>query len=163
MQVLLAELDYDFSGFTMEGLICWLEDRRGRKILFVPWSMPPTLFGAWLVGEDCDYVFYESDTLPIHQAHIQLHEIAHILCGHPTLKIGSQQAQILLRHARPNPVGYESLPLRSTHSDEAEHEAETLTALIQEKVLRHARLQELTTVVSTDEDIAAYIRAMELV
>jgi uncharacterized protein YheU (UPF0270 family) len=43
-----------------------------------------------------------------------------------------------------------------------ELEAETLTALIQEQVLRHSTLEKLTTVLSSDEDIAEYMRAMEL-
>jgi len=163
MRALLAEIDYGFSQFTMEGFTCWLERRRGRKILFVPRPMPPTLFGAWLASDDCDYIFYEADTLSLHQVHIQLHEIAHILCGHPAIEIGPQQLQILLRRADTDPTLYTSLLLRSVRSDQAELEAETLTALIQEQVLRHARLRELTTVVSSDVDIAAYLRAMELV
>jgi len=173
MRALLAELDYDFSCFTMEGFTHWLEARRARKILFVPRPMPATLYGAWLAGANCDYIFYEVDTPSIHQAHIQLHEMSHMLCGHSTARIGLQEAQILLRQAAgPEPLAqradtaltrYESLLLRSTHSDEAELEAETLTALIQEQVLRHARLRELTTVVSSDEDLAAYIKAMDLV
>ena len=43
MQALLAGLEYDFSQFTLEGFARWLEQRRGRRILFAPWSMPPTL------------------------------------------------------------------------------------------------------------------------
>jgi len=173
MRTLLTELDYDFSRFTMEGFTRWLEERRGRRIFFVPRTMPPTLFGAWLAGPDDDYIFYEANTLAIHQAHIQLHEIAHILCDHPAAQIGPQEVQILLRQANIDPTLYqffrssakriETLLLRSTHSDEAEQEAETLTALIQEQVLRHVRLRELTRVISSDEDLAAYIRAMELV
>jgi hypothetical protein len=162
MRALLAEIDYDFSRFSMEGFTAWLEARRGRKILFVPRPLPPTLFGAWMAGDDCDYIFYEANTLPIHQAHIQLHEMAHMLCGHPALMISSQQARILLRQAHPNPSLYESLLLRSVRPDEMELEAETLTALIQEQVLRHSTLEKLTTVLSSDEDIAEYMRAMEL-
>lgn len=166
MRIRLAEIDYDFSRFTMEKFVCWLEAQRGRKILFVPRPMPPTLFGAWLAGDDRDYIFYEANTLPIHQAHIQLHELAHILCGHLTEEVDSQQVQILLRQVDP-PAGraprvYETLLLRSTYSDEAELEAETLTALIQEQVLRHSALENLTIVISSEEEIAEYLRAMEM-
>jgi len=115
-----------------------------------------------MAGDDRDYIFYEADTLPIHQVHIQLHEMAHMLCGHPALVINSQQARILLRQAHPSPSLYESLLLRSIRPDEMELEAETLTALIQEQVLRHSTLEKLTTALSSDEDIAEYMRAMEL-
>jgi len=162
MRAMLAEFDFDFTTFTMERFTAWLEARRGRKILFVPRPLPPTLFGAWMAGDDCDYIFYEANTLPIHQVHIQLHEMAHMLCGHPALVINSQQARILLRQAHPSPSLYESLLLRSISPDEMELEAETLTALIQEQVLRHSTLEKLTTVLSSDEDIAEYLRAMEL-
>ena len=59
MRVLLAELDYDFSQFTLEGFARWLEARRGRRIAFVPYRMEtPGLSGAWLADDDCDYCRY---------------------------------------------------------------------------------------------------------
>ena len=89
-------------------------------------------------------------------------EMAHMLCGHPALVISPQQARILLRQSEADPSVYEHLLLRSAHPDEMELEAETLTALIQERVLRFSTLEKLTTVISSDEDIAEYLRAMEL-
>ncbi len=40
MRELLNEIDYDFTDFTIEGFARWLEARRGRKIVFLPWTMP---------------------------------------------------------------------------------------------------------------------------
>jgi hypothetical protein len=43
MKALFSEIEtqYDFSQFTMEGFRRWLEQRRGRKIICMPWDMPP--------------------------------------------------------------------------------------------------------------------------
>jgi len=156
MQALLAGMDYDFSQFTMEGFARWLEQRRGRRIVFVPWPMPPTLFGAWLTGGDDDYVFYEENTLPIHQAHIQLHEMAHMLCGHPAARIDSLPAQTPLRQAEMSSV-VSALFLRSSHTGEIELEAETLASLIQEQALRHDGLEKLTTAIRPNGDFTTYL------
>jgi hypothetical protein len=167
LQTLLDGLDYDFSRFTLDGFKDWLERRRGRPIVFVPRAMPATLFGAWVQGIDADYVFFEQDTPLIHQAHNQLHELAHMICGHPTVVVGPQQVGALLRHAGSitDPTLFvESLLLRSAHSDEHELEAETLTALIQERVLQHARLDALWQGISTERAVGdhftAYLKGM---
>ena len=158
MQALLDEIAsaYDFGQFTLDEFARWVERRRGRRIVFVPRPMPPTLFGAWMAADDCDYVFYEENTLPIHQAHIQIHEMAHMLCGHHTAEIDLQEIGVLLRHLGADPAAYESLLLRSTHSGEVELEAETLTALIQERILHHDRMRELVTAISSSDDFALY-------
>jgi hypothetical protein len=48
MRALLAEIarEYDFGQFTLEGFADWLEQLRGQPILFVPRSLPSTLFGC---------------------------------------------------------------------------------------------------------------------
>jgi hypothetical protein len=73
------EAEYDFGQFTIESFHSWLEQQSGREIVFAPWSMPPGMFGIWLTGDDRDYIFYKADTSPVHQASIQLYEMAHIL------------------------------------------------------------------------------------
>jgi hypothetical protein len=67
MQAILAEIEaeYDFDQFTMEGFIHWLEQRRQREIVPIPYPIPtPTASGAWLAGDDRDFVFYDENTLP---------------------------------------------------------------------------------------------------
>ena len=153
MQALLKSLDYDFDNFTMDGFRAYLEHRRDRKLVFVPWSMPPSLTGAWLAADGCDFVFYASDTLPIHQAHIQLHEMAHMLCGHSGLKTDGSALQVF-RAFRPTQET-DRLMFRSAHSAIEELEAETLASLVQRQALRSARLHQLMEIVS--EDFGAYL------
>jgi hypothetical protein len=169
MQALLAKIEatYDFDQFTMEGFIHWLEQQRGREIVPIPYPIPtPTASGAWLAGEERDFVFYDEDTLPIHQIHIQLHEMAHMLCGHPTLKVGSEGFSVLYREM----AGAEKLPgqeigslfTRFAHPEEAEREAEALASLIQKLVLRHGRMRELLSVPSSHQTVADFIVGAEL-
>jgi hypothetical protein len=168
MQALLAEIEaaYDFGQFTMEGFIHWLQQRRDREILFVPCHIPsPTISGAWLAGDNRDFIFFEKNTPPIHQTHIQLHEMAHMLCGHPTLKISAADFQIAFRRSTGiNRAEAMSSLLLHSHSNETEFEAETLASLIQEKVLRYGRLRELTTVLHSDftRFLEEFIQSFEL-
>ncbi len=165
MQARLEELEFNFEEFSEGRFVTWLEERRGYRIIFVPLSMPPTQFGAWIEDacDRVDYIFYERDTIALHQAHIKLHEMCHIICGHPTLVLGEEgQARALLRQASADPSALEPL-LRSTiHSDQMEAEAETLAALIQERVVRSQGLEKLISLVSSNKEMEEYLKAMEL-
>ena len=160
MKALLTELDYDFSRFTLDGFVHWLAKRRGWPIVFVPWEMPPNLSGAWVASDGQDYIFFDQDTQPIHQTHIKLHEMAHMLCDHPTVRVEHEQALLV---ADPT---ISRILLRSTRSDQEELEAETLATLIQEQILRHAARQREIDGVSWDRDFAksfsSYLGTMEL-
>lgn len=139
---------YDFSHFTFPGFIAWVEKEREKGIQMTAWAMPATIFGAWMEEEDTDYIFYDVDAIPLHKAHIQLHELAHMLCGHATIKVTKETlAQILM-----DKFSAAELLLRSTKSNQEEQEAELLTSLIQEQLHRYARLDELTKVVTADEE-----------
>jgi len=140
MQALLDTLDYDFGQFSMTGFIQWLKQRRGREIVRTSYPIPtPTASGAWIAGEDKDFIFYDEATFPFHQAHIQLHEMAHMLCGHPTLKVGRESLSVLFRVV-PTAIDLtrletESLLFLSRYSDEAEREAEMFASLVQKRTL----------------------------
>ena len=165
MRSLLDILDYGFEEFTFDGFAEWIVQQRARSIIFIPYTFPSDLFGAWVKGSDKDFIAFETDTPAIHQTHIKLHEMAHMLCGHPTVEIGKRRTQVLLCSALgPEPdVDLHASLLRSTHSDENEREAETLTALIQERVQKHARMEELYKTVSGDHTafFMAYVEQLK--
>lgn len=169
MQTRLREIAraYDFQTFTLPDFAAWLAAQRGRPLSFVPFALPAPLFGAWLQGEDRDFIFYERDTSPLHQAHIQIHELAHILCGHPTIAPGTPAGdafvEMLTRQtaeASPSPAG--SVALRFECAPEQEREAETLAALIQQQVLHHAGLDRLMSSPSSDQALDSYLRSLNL-
>lgn len=46
LNALLDKLDYDFTQFSIEDFIKWMEAKRSRKIVLVPWALPAGYFGA---------------------------------------------------------------------------------------------------------------------
>ncbi|WP_257032334.1 MULTISPECIES: hypothetical protein [unclassified Streptomyces] len=49
----------------------------------MPYSLPvPGPFGVWLATTSADYILYQQETSKIHQDHIILHEVGHILADH---------------------------------------------------------------------------------
>lgn len=61
-----------------------LGERRGRPIKLVEWPLEvpgPSPFGLWLPIGDTDYILVQKHTSRVHQDHIIIHELAHILAG----------------------------------------------------------------------------------
>jgi len=54
---------------------------RDRPILVAPLALAAAApCGLWLDANGTDYIFYEANTSPMHQDHIILHELGHVLC-----------------------------------------------------------------------------------
>ncbi|WP_086661591.1 ImmA/IrrE family metallo-endopeptidase [Lentzea kentuckyensis] len=69
--------------FDVHELCRRLSAERGRPIVLT--SLPMTLLGPcglWLAGERADIICYEQNTSVLHQEHIILHELGHILHEH---------------------------------------------------------------------------------
>ncbi|MFJ5548076.1 ParH-like protein [Streptomyces sp. NPDC093225] len=69
--------------FALEPLAAALSERLGRPVEFL--ALPAGAFGTCgvLVSTDrADYIGYPSDTTALHQRHIVLHEVGHLLGGH---------------------------------------------------------------------------------
>ena len=141
-------MQYDFSSFTLQSFTAWVEKERGKAIQMTAWPMPAAIFGAWMESDDTDHIFYYEDAIPLHKAHIQLHELAHILCGHETVRVTKDDIFSTLM----DKFSAAQLLLRSTKSNLQEQEAELLTSLIQEELHRHARFDELTKAVTADKE-----------
>lgn len=155
---ILAELQYDFRSFTIEHFINWVGGRKGRQIYAIPRDLPVGLFGAWFTDdlEPNEYIFYRMNASPMHQIHMQLHELAHFLFGHPTIHINREKLAASIHDKSPLPFN-ELVLYRSTKKSEIETEAEILASLIQEQVIRHSHLDQLTGGISSDENIARYL------
>ncbi|MGH3548711.1 MAG: hypothetical protein ACRDQU_11505 [Pseudonocardiaceae bacterium] len=58
---------------------------RGRPIYLRPWPLiVPGPFGLWIGRSNEDHIFYQQETTPVHQAHIILHEVGHVIADHPS-------------------------------------------------------------------------------
>jgi sirohydrochlorin ferrochelatase len=55
--------------------------QRGRPIVVAPLALAAAApCGLWLDAHGTDYIFFEANTSPMHQDHIILHELGHVLC-----------------------------------------------------------------------------------
>ena len=160
---ILRELRFDFAAFTLDGFLCFVGETKGREIITIPWSMPTTLFGAWISDGDepKEYIFYRNNVSIIHQIHIQLHELSHFLFGHPTLQINRQLiAEVVAGTAS---LPFADLPqLRSPKRTHFETQAETLANLIQERIIRNSQIDRLIHDTSPEEKLANFLKTMGL-
>jgi hypothetical protein len=81
--------------YSRDAMLLWIEDLRGRPLILK--ELPQQAAGAgacglWLGTDAADFVFYERRTAPLHQEHIILHEIGHMLFGHHDAALGGLDA-----------------------------------------------------------------------
>lgn len=90
--------------------------------------------GLWLAGNEHDYIFYDMDTALVHQHHIILHELSHMLLGHCTYHVGSDSDVLAL------------ICMRNVMEDKRrkeEIEAEALASLMHKAIIQQIRLCSL--------------------
>jgi len=147
---ILDLLDYDFARFSLTDFVCWIEEKQAnRKIVCVAKRLPPSLSGAWLAANEQDYVFFEKDTVKLHQTHIQLHELSHILLGHlPLLYHIDQACPVEFYQRDDSPPSL--LRTNSSPALHAESEAELLATLIHLQIIGKVELSDICTVKEAD-------------
>lgn len=115
-----------------------LEDHLGRAIELAPvtWMVGEST-GAWQRREDYELIAYATNTSPVHQDQIILHELAHLLCAHRGRCVLSvQEAQEKAPDLRA--AAFTHLLDRVSVTNE-EHEAEMIATLILARVARQSR------------------------
>jgi len=157
----LKDLQYDFRAFSIQGLICHISKLKGREIITIPWAMPAGVFGAWMSDDEepKEYIFYRDHAPVIHQVHIQLHELSHLLLGHPTLHINRKMIAAVLDKKNSLPFT-DLLRLRSPQQTECETQAEVLAILIQERVIQNSNMDQLLNDLSSEEKLANFLKTM---
>lgn len=108
-----------------------LGERRGRPIRLVSYSLPvPGPFGLWLATQSTDYILYQAKTTRVHQDHIILHEIGHILAEHRSDDDDDEYWQQMMPDLSRETI---RRALGRTHYDsEQEQEAELVATIIME-------------------------------
>jgi hypothetical protein len=119
--------------FTLDEFVARLAARRGRRIELHPNDyVPGGVCGIWLELADVDIIVYARTAL-LHQEHIVLHEVGHMLGNH---RGQAERQDDLMRILMPDldPAMVQSLLNRSSYTDTEEQEAELLATLILERV-----------------------------
>jgi hypothetical protein len=108
----------------------------GRAIRLVPLDLPPDgPCGVWVSTAATEYIVYERRTSPLHQEHIILHEVGHLLCRHEaTPLVGDSAARLLFPHLDPGIV--RRVLGRTHYTAVEEQEAELIASMILERTHR---------------------------
>ncbi|QLE70917.1 hypothetical protein FGW37_04220 [Streptomyces rectiverticillatus] len=127
---LLRRLDIQ-PPLKVEELCRKLGEHRGKPIRLIPWALPaPGPFGVWISRTDEEHIFYQKETTRVHQDHIILHEIGHILADHQDGGAMDEDLSVpgvdyprdlILRRFR-----------RTYYTEDYEREAELVATIIQE-------------------------------
>jgi len=127
----LEELDLPVP-FSARMLCSMLEDKRGRPIVLRPVTSTAGPWGLWVALPGADLIFFEQATTPLHQEHIILHELCHLVCDHQAPTIAPAEVhQLLFPDLQIETI--ERVLRRAGYTGEEEQEAEILASLILER------------------------------
>ncbi len=118
--------------FDVQIFVASLAERRGRPIALEPMSLQGVVSGAWVAMPSVDVVVYEQHAMPLHQRHIILHELSHIICEHQGIDSSEKGLQSLF--SAPIAAARLRTLQDDQYSDGEEQEAEVLASLILERV-----------------------------
>jgi hypothetical protein len=144
--------------FDVRGFCDTLGTRRGRLIRLCPVSCPAGPCGLWAAGTQVDYIFYEQATTPLHQEHIILHEVSHLLCGHRPEPLSDEECAWMLFPDLDAEMIRRVLG-RAGYSADEEQEAELLASLILDQVA-HQRLPQACP---ADPEVGSLLERLEAV
>jgi hypothetical protein len=151
----LAELDLP-DPFDVRKLCAAVAQRRGRPITLLGLGLPPEgPNGLWIALRGRDCIVYETATSPLHQEHIIVHELSHLLLGHNgSSRLSDQQVGRLFPRLDPEMV--RRVLGRTGYSAWQEREAELLASMIVQRAERNRRRSSLA-----DPAVAAKLERLE--
>ncbi|KJK44231.1 hypothetical protein UK23_30220 [Lentzea aerocolonigenes] len=122
--------------FDLQELVRRIAVARRRPIQLRAAAMPadgPS--GLWIATRSADHICYAAGTSPLHQEHIVLHELGHLLCGHAS---PSPDPDAMIRFLMPtlDPAVVRSVLGRTAYSDPEERQAEMFAMLVLERAHR---------------------------
>ena len=124
------------SPFAVRTFCASLERTRRRPLHVIPRAFPaggPS--GGCVSTGTSDYIFYESHTSVLHQDHIILHEVAHLLCEHQPVVSHDEIERLLFPDLDPKVI--ERVLGRTCDASWPEQEAELIASLILARATRH--------------------------
>ncbi|GAA5051449.1 hypothetical protein HNP84_006452 [Thermocatellispora tengchongensis] len=130
----MRELDLP-SPLNVQTLCAHLESVRQRPIVLMPLRgiAPGGPCGLWAATPAMDFVMYRDNTSPVHQSHIILHELSHLIFEH-SHGLEEDYRQLLLPNLGATAV--QRILGRSAYTVQEEREAETLASLLAQHITR---------------------------
>lgn len=147
----LRELDLP-TPFDVHGFCERVARRRDRPIILRPIATQVGPWGLWAAGEHTDYILYESSTSSLHQEHIILHELSHLICGHRPARV-TEPAVAAALFADLSPDTIQRMLSRATYSAAEEQEAEVLASVLLERVSVSRRGQSHAELTLPTDDV----------
>ncbi|UQI49710.1 hypothetical protein M1P56_34910 (plasmid) [Streptomyces sp. HU2014] len=115
----------------MDALCEALGAKRGRPILLEAAPMPvPGPLGLWVDTPHADLILYQERTTRLHQSHIILHEVGHILADHGSAAGPSPGWETLIPGL--SLTGARQVMRRCSYDNAQECEAELIASIIME-------------------------------
>lgn len=118
--------------FSIDALCQNIADRRDRGLYLHPLLPEASLVGVcglWLATTSDDHIFYEQQTSRLHQEHIVLHELGHMLFNHyATSEEQADAVGLLLPDLNPRVV--RRFLHRTNYTTRQEQEAEMLASVM---------------------------------
>jgi hypothetical protein len=122
--------------FRLQTFCDRLAAQRGRPILLKPVAFPSgSPSGLCVSTRAADYIFFEAGTTALHQEHIVLHEIGHLLWNHQTALAASDETIRMLFPALDSQVVVRMLK-RGECAGVTEQQAEMVATVIMQRVVR---------------------------
>lgn len=142
-QEVVAQLDIP-SPLDVRALCADVAAGRGRPILLIPMDGGQGPSGLWMATPTTDYLAFTTATSALHQDHIILHELGHLLCGHASVALAGEAHRSLLPSLDATTVG--RVLGRTSYGADQEREAELVASLIHQHAQRRPahRSQEQT-------------------
>lgn len=132
----VARLDVP-SPLDVPTLCADIAQRRGRPIQLIAMDGRQGPSGLWVATPTTDYLAYATATSPLHQDHIVLHELGHLLCGHAAVALPGDAHDSLLPSLDATTV--RRVLARTSYGADQEREAETVASLIHGRAQRAQR------------------------
>ncbi|MEE1784163.1 hypothetical protein PUR71_14835 [Streptomyces sp. SP17BM10] len=123
---------------SVDALCRYLEERRSRPLhlhALPPEAAASGACGVWLSTATDDHIFYEQRTARLHQEHIVLHELGHLLFDHRTVDLDDAAGRSMLLPDL-DPRTAQRFLARTNYSTYQEREAEMLASVLGARVSR---------------------------
>lgn len=122
--------------FSARALCKILSEQRQRPIYLLEMKKSPEgVSGSWVATEKADYIYFESQTTRLHQEHIILHEVGHMLYPHSGAQVLDEESRRLLLPSL-DPKMIDRVFARTSYTTLEEQQAELVASLVLERVSR---------------------------